>query len=141
MILPHNANPRPDGIFGKDRTGIPVDSIVFSFRIREAGVAVGAKDSAQPAAPRTLTNFGGNQTWQARYYRPRNEADVLEILNRHSQEHVRPLGAGHSWSGVVVSPDVALDMSAFDHVRPFEKNGAAFVEVGAGCRLQNLLDR
>ena len=104
-------------------------------------MAVGAKDSAQPSAPRTLTNFGGNQTWQARYYRPRNEADVLEILNRHSQEHVRPLGAGHSWSGVVVSPDVALDMSAFDHVRPFEKNGAAFVDVGAGCRLQNLLDR
>jgi L-gulono-1,4-lactone dehydrogenase len=42
---------------------------------------------------------------------------------------------------VVVSLDVALDMSAFDHVRPFEEDGAAFVDVGAGCRLQNLLDR
>ena len=54
---------------------------------------------------------------------------------------MRPLGSGHSWSDVVVSSDVALDMSALAEVRTFERDGETFAEVGAGCRLQDLLDR
>jgi L-gulono-1,4-lactone dehydrogenase len=90
---------------------------------------------------RTFTNFGGNLRWQGRCERPGSEADVLDILARHSRGHVGPRGAGHSWSDVVVTPDIALDMSKFDAVRPFTRDGETWVEVGAGCRLQGLLDR
>ena len=91
--------------------------------------------------PCTLTNFGGNQAWQARCHRPRTEQDVLDVLARHRTGHIRALGALHSWSDVALSSDVALDMRAFDQVRPFTKDGETYVEVGAGCRLQVLLDR
>jgi hypothetical protein len=104
-------------------------------------MAVTREDAAEPGEPCTLTNFGGNQAWQTRCHRPRTEQDVLDILARHRNGQIRALGALHSWSDVAVSSDVALDMSAFDQVRPFTKDGETFVEVGAGCRLQALLDR
>jgi len=98
--------------------------------------------SADAAAPScTLTNFGGNQTWRARCYRPRHEQDVLDILQRHRQAQVRAFGALHSWSDVAATADAALDMSDLDQVRPFVKDGRTFVRVGAGCRLQDVLAR
>jgi FAD/FMN-containing dehydrogenase len=90
---------------------------------------------------RTLVNFGGNRTWQPRCYRPRDESEVLQILARHRSERIRAVGSLHSWSDVVVVPDVALDMSRFDDVQPFTRGGATFVRVGAGCTLRDLLDR
>jgi FAD/FMN-containing dehydrogenase len=90
---------------------------------------------------RTCKNFGGNQAWAARCFRPQDERAVLDILAKHRRGQLRPLGSGHSWSDVVVSQDVALDMSAFDEVRTFERDGEILVEVGAGCRLQELLER
>jgi len=95
----------------------------------------------QQGEQRTLTNFGGNQTWAARCYQPRTEADVLAILARHAVGRVRVLGAGHSWSDVAVSPDVTLDMSGFNDVTTITKAGETLVRVGAGCRLHDLLDR
>jgi FAD/FMN-containing dehydrogenase len=95
----------------------------------------------QQGEQRALTNFGGNQTWRARCYQPRNEADVLAILARHRTGRVRVLGAGHSWSDVAVSSDVVLDMSGFSDVATFTKDGEIFARLGAGCRLQDVLDR
>jgi len=98
--------------------------------------------AARPdGTPRRIVNFGGNQVWQARRYQPRSEQEVLDILERHRGGHIRALGALHSWSDVAVSPDVVLDMSRLDQVQPLTRNGEAFVQVGAGCRLQVLLDR
>jgi len=88
-----------------------------------------------------VINFGGNQIWRAGGYRPRHERDVLELLERHRHGRVRPFGALHSWSDVAATTGVALDMSGLDQVRPFVKNGANFVRVGAGCRLRDALDR
>ena len=99
------------------------------------------RHDAGPDESSRLTNFGGNQIWQARCYQPRSEQDVLDILQRRRQGKVRALGALHSWSDVAVSSDVVLDMGWLDQVRTFTQDGAAFVQVGAGCRLQDLLDR
>ena len=33
--------------------------------------------------PVAFVNFGGNQRWYARRYRPRSEAELLDILGRH----------------------------------------------------------
>jgi hypothetical protein len=61
---------------------------------------------------------------------------VLQILKRHAGGHVRAMGARHSWSDAAASQDVCLDMGRLARVELH----AGFVRVGAGCRLQELLD-
>jgi FAD/FMN-containing dehydrogenase len=100
-----------------------------------------AGSGGQGGDERALVNFGGNRRWVARRYRPRDEHEVLEILGRHRSQRVRAVGSLHSWSDIVVAPDVALDMSAFDEVEHYAKDGRTFARVGAGCRLQDILDR
>src|SRR5262245_60461789 len=90
---------------------------------------------------RPYTNFGGNQTFSARFYQPRSEAEVLEVLARHRRDRIRPLGAGHSWSELLGGADVVLDLRAFAEVRPFVRDGEALVEIGAGCTLGEILER
>src|SRR5262245_36278829 len=86
-------------------------------------------------------NFGGNQRWYSRRYRPANDAEVLELLARHRSDRIRVLGSLHSWSDIASGADVSLDMSAFTTVEPFSRNGSTYVRVGAGCTLQALLDK
>lgn len=86
-------------------------------------------------------NFGGNQSWLSRRYRPANEEELLSVLGRHSGETIRALGSKHSWSDIATGAAVSLDMSGFDEVEPFVRDGRHFVRVGAGVTLQNLLDR
>ena len=85
---------------------------------------------------RTFVNFGRNLKWRGRCYRPRNDDDVLEILERHRSEQIRAIGSLHSWSDIARSADVTLDMGEFADVRPYEKK----VQVGAGCTLERLLE-
>jgi hypothetical protein len=87
------------------------------------------------------TNFGGNQSWESRCYRPGSEAEVLEILDRHRSGRIRAVGSKHSWSDIAVGTDVSLDLGRLDEVRLHEKDGVVLARVGAGCRLQALLDR
>ncbi len=94
----------------------------------------------EPGERRTLANFGGNRRWQARCYRPRDEEEVLAILGRHRTERIRAIGSLHSWSEIATVEGVTLDLSELDEVRPFERDGGKFVRVGAGCKLQDLLD-
>jgi hypothetical protein len=86
-------------------------------------------------------DFGGNQSWRSRRYRPANEAELLSILGRHSGETIRAIGSKHSWSDIAAGAAMSLDMSGFDGVEPFVRDGRNFVRVGAGVTLQNLLDR
>ena len=85
-------------------------------------------------------NFGGNQRWYTRVLRPSSEAELLDILARHDGLTVKALGSGHSWSSIGADSDIALDMSAFAGVEAVTAD-ASIVRVGAGCRLQDLLDR
>ena len=79
--------------------------------------------------------------WESLCYRPASEAEVLEILDRHRQGQIRAVGSKHSWSDIAVCNEASLDMARLDEVRLFEKDGAMLARVGAGCRLQALLDR
>src|SRR5262245_33553637 len=89
----------------------------------------------------TLVNFGGNRTWETLRYCPRSEQEVLDILERHAKERIRVIGSLHSWSDAAVVSGVTIDMSWFDEVQPVTRNGQTFVCVGAGCKLQDVLDR
>src|SRR5438552_8370577 len=95
-----------------------------------------AKDSL-----RKIANYGGNVGWYSSCYTPASEDEVLDILARHPNVTVRAIGSGHSWSDVAANPEIALDMSALNSVNPIKVNGQDLVRVGAGCRLQDLLDR
>ncbi|MFZ9089867.1 MAG: hypothetical protein ACO3FE_07220 [Planctomycetaceae bacterium] len=49
-------------------------------------------------------NFGRNVVLQPKVrYTPENDAEVLEILNRHQGEQIRSVGRLHSWSRVLES--------------------------------------
>ena len=86
---------------------------------------------------RTLVNFGRNLKWQTRCYRPRNEDEVLEILERHRSDRIRAVGSLHSWSDAAQVAGITLDMGEFVDVRPYGKK----VQVGGGCTLERLLEQ
>jgi hypothetical protein len=88
-----------------------------------------------------IANFGGNQQWYSDFYRPGSEAEILQILQQNPRATIRAIGSGHSWSDVAANAGIALDMSAFNSVDLVTVNGEQRVRVGAGCRLQDLLDR
>ena len=64
-----------------------------------------------------ITNFGGNVSFVPKHwYAPKDEAQVLDLLNTHAGGKIRVVGSLHSWSDVVESQDVIIDMSNFDSV-------------------------
>ncbi len=84
-------------------------------------------------------NFGRNVTIDSKlFFTPKSEAEVLEILNQHKGRSIRCIGRLHSWSKVLNSPDILLDLRHFDQVQP-SGNQATSVEVGAGCQIKRLL--
>jgi len=88
-----------------------------------------------------VTNFGGNISFIPRHaYTPRDEDEVLEILNKHSRDKVRVVASLHSWSDVCVCEDVVINMRNFDTVDIEEKDGEVWVTAGAGIIIQRLLD-
>ncbi len=84
-------------------------------------------------------NFGRNvQIVSEAYFKPKTESEVLAILNQTKGRSIRCIGRLHSWSQVLDSPDVLLDLSHFDSVRP-NSGKAMSVDVGAGCQIKRLL--
>jgi hypothetical protein len=86
-----------------------------------------------------MLNFGHNvQVDSVSYFTPKTESEVLAILNENKGRSIRCVGRLHSWSQVLDSPDILLDLSHFDSVRP--NSGLAMsVDVGAGCQIKRLL--
>lgn len=84
-----------------------------------------------------IANFGGNLRWFSRVERPADEEAVGRLLESAQGETIRVISSGHSWSYIAAYSDIALDLSALDSIGPIE-NGR--VRVGAGCRIQRLLD-
>src|SRR3569833_2895519 len=88
-----------------------------------------------------ITNYGGNRGWYSICYTPGSEAELLDILTRHPGVTIRAIGSGHSWSVTAANSDIALEMSAVISVTRVKASGDDLVRVGAGCRLQDLLNR
>lgn len=88
-----------------------------------------------------IANFGGNQQWYSHCRRPETEGEILEIMQQNPRATIRAVGSGHSWSDVASNTDIVLDMGAFSSVQLVTENGEQRIRVGAGCRLQDLLDR
>jgi hypothetical protein len=63
---------------------------------------------------------------------------VLKVLNQFKGRSIRCIGRLHSWSQVLDSPDVLLDLSSLDWVQPNHSHVLS-VNVGAGCQIKRLL--
>jgi hypothetical protein len=86
------------------------------------------------------TNFGRNVQIAPRHlYAPSNESEVVAILDRHRGQAIRCVGRRHSWSQVLESDEVLLDLRHLDSVEPQLYNGEPSVRVGAGCQIKRLL--
>src|SRR5438045_3141251 len=93
-----------------------------------------------PGGAGGITNFGGNVAFTpARFYAPRSEAEVVEILARHRGEKIRCIGSLHSWSRVAATAGITLDLRHLDAVAVTTLGPDARVHVGAGCTLGRLV--
>jgi hypothetical protein len=89
-----------------------------------------------------LRNFGANiQIQPTAYYEPRDEQEVLTILNRHRGEQIRAIGRLHSWSEAVSAEGVVLNLRHLQQIEIQSTDNSPSVVVGAGCQLKTLLAR
>lgn len=87
-----------------------------------------------------VTNFGGNVSFVPRHsYVPRDETEVLAVLDRHATGRIRAVGSLHSWSDVVATDDVLIDLRHFSSVTTATRDGEVLATIGAGCQLGDLL--
>jgi FAD/FMN-containing dehydrogenase len=94
------------------------------------------------APPKTVTNFGGNVSFQPlHHYVPESEAAVLAILDRHAKGKVRIVGSLHSWSEGIVSEDALVDMRQFQQIEVERRSdGEIWATVGGGAPLKHVLE-
>lgn len=87
-----------------------------------------------------ITNFGKNVCFTpTAHYSPKSEREVLEIMAKHRGQSIRCIGRLHSWSRLIESEQVCLDMSLLQQVEPNSSGEDKFVDVGAGCQIKRLL--
>src|SRR5437763_6677331 len=93
-------------------------------------------------APRTIANFGRNIRFRPRHrYVPRNEDEVLEILDRHAEGKIRVVASLHAWSPASVCEDVVVDLRHFNRVQVTRDGttGDVRATVGGGTTTKRLL--
>jgi len=92
----------------------------------------------QPKGISHVRNFGGNIRFRPRKrYLPKDEEDVLCILDEHRTGTVRVIGAGHSWNGGIETSDALMDLRHLRWIRVHSDRRR--VSVSGGCRIAELL--
>jgi len=112
---------------------------------RDTGGATAPDAGLHPAAlpwrpAPAWQNWGHNQSVVPRgAARPASEDELRGVLAaaRHAGLAVKPVGAGHSFTGIAVAPGVQLDLTALSGLRAVD-TAAAQVTLGAGTRLYEI---
>src|SRR5262245_19578730 len=107
-----------------------------------------ASTSEENAMPRRRwKNWAGNQTCVWKVQKPAGLDELRNIVIRAAGEgkRVRALGGGFSWSKLVPTSGVIVDMRCFDEIRRLDGSSSAgseakgtILEVGAGVTIQEL---
>ena len=85
-------------------------------------------------------NFGRNiELRPATFYEPRSGQEVVDILDRHRGQKIRVIGRLHSWSRILESEEVLLDLRHLNQVVPQLDGDLKSAQVGAGCQIKRLL--
>lgn len=88
-----------------------------------------------------LENFGKNiEVCPAIYASPRSESDLIALLNENRHRKIRCIGRLHSWSRLLESNDVVVNMEHFNAVVIEQRGSETIVRVGAGCQLKDLVN-
>jgi FAD-linked oxidoreductase len=93
---------------------------------------------ATPTARERWRNWAGNHRAEVEVLRPGSVDEVAALLARAAAEgrRVRPVGSGHSFSGVAAPVDLQLSLELLTGVRSVGSDG--LVEVWAGTPLHRL---
>ncbi|MFN3193112.1 MAG: D-arabinono-1,4-lactone oxidase [Aureliella sp.] len=87
-----------------------------------------------------IRNFGRNVTFRpGAYFEPESEAEVLRILEENCERKFRTIGRLHAWSEAARSDEVALNLKHLNHIEVVEEDGQAWVRVGAGCQIKDVI--
>ena len=100
-----------------------------------------ADASAAPGGS-TWSNWAGNQrAVAARVVRPTTVDELCATIKAAADDGltVKPVGAGHSFTGAAATSGIRLDMSAFAGIRTVDRS-RRLVTVGAGTRLREVND-
>ncbi len=83
-----------------------------------------------------IKNFGHNFEFKPKYfYEPKDESEVLDILNRHNSGTIRCIGSGHAWNKGIYSDDVFVDIKHLNKI--VIENDC--VNTQGGVKLENLI--
>ena len=87
-----------------------------------------------------VSTFGNNVRFRpASHVCPKDEAELLSVLQSNRAGRVRVMGSKHAWSHGIETDGILLEMRHFTEVQIHERNGQPFVTVGAGCQIKTLL--
>ncbi|TWT64327.1 FAD-binding protein [Rubinisphaera italica] len=87
-----------------------------------------------------ITNFGGNISFQPCHYaEPESEQELTELLEQHRNGSIRVIASGHSWSDLIISQDLLINMKHFRSISVSGEGADTEVTVGAGCQIKDLL--
>ncbi|MGK7368943.1 MAG: FAD-binding protein, partial [Candidatus Halalkalibacterium sp. M3_1C_030] len=109
--------------------------------VRESSSSISESGNELRVASRfqSITNFGQNVHFTPKhFYIPKSEEEVLQVLNKHSDDQIRAVGSLHSWSELVSSDKVVIDLRHFDDINIEKQEGKAWVRVGAGCKIKDV---
>ena len=87
---------------------------------------------------KTIQNFGKNVSFTpTQYVEPRDENEVLRLLEACPEQSIRVVASRHAWSDAIRTNGLLINLKHLNHVRVDEDCGT--VRVGAGCQIKNLL--
>ena len=87
-----------------------------------------------------VRNFGNNVQFRpASHVCPKDEAELLGVLQHNRAGRVRVMGSKHAWSHGIETDGILLEMRHFTQIQIHERKGQPFVTVGAGCQIKTLL--
>jgi hypothetical protein len=89
-----------------------------------------------------VTNFGRNLQFTPRCVAaPKSEAELLELLQQNNRGQIRVMGSRHSWSPLIETDGILIDMHCFHAVKTFQKDGQTFAEIGGGAQIKHILSK
>ena len=85
-----------------------------------------------------VRNFGNNVSFTpAVYAEPKDEAEVLQLLEQHRDQPIRVVASRHAWSDAISTEGLLISVKQLDHVIVNPEQHS--VRVGAGCQIKHLL--
>ncbi len=90
---------------------------------------------------KTVTNFGHNLRFTPRHvFAPRDEGELLRILDEQRGCSIRVVGSKHAWSDGIITKGVLIDLGHLRQVETVQdSDGETWATIGGGCQIKHIL--